>query len=113
MSASIEELWPIPQGLCADGQVAAQTIRELLDERKRGYHGGGGKFYTPQQWQDRGESYGTTSLLVITHDGGDHAGAFNLDYGDYKFNEELMRRLRDKGMFAEACTGWYSAIYRS
>lgn len=112
MSTSIDDMWPIPDGLCADGQTAAQTIRDFLASKDITYHGGGGKFYTPQQWADRGESYGTSSLLVITHDGGDHAMAFNLDYGQYKLNDELQAALRAQGMFVEGCTNWYSAVYR-
>lgn len=113
MSTSVDELWPIPEGLCADGQTAARCIQAFLVSKNISYHGGGGKFYTPQQWADRGESYGTRSLLVITHDGGDHAGAFNLDYGQYALHDELQNMLRAQGLFVEGCTSWYSAIYRS
>ena len=50
---------------------------------------------------------------MITHDGGDHAPAFNIDYGAYAFHEELVERLRAGGMYLEQCTRWYSAVYAS
>ncbi|BBX82203.1 hypothetical protein MAUB_00760 [Mycolicibacterium aubagnense] len=107
-----DEVWPIPDELSTEGAAAAQVIREFLKEHGLENHGGGGHFYTPQQWLDRGEQHGISSLLIITHDGGDHACAFNLDYGQYELHDQLQDRLRRAGVFAEACTTWYSAIHR-
>ena len=112
MQTEVEQRWPIPADLCEDGRQAANVIRDFLAEHDATNHGGGGKFYSPSQWADRGEAYGTNSLLVITHDGGDHAGAFNLDYEQYEMNNELQKRLMSRGMFVEGCTCWYSAVYR-
>lgn len=112
MQTEAEQQWPIPDDLSDDGRLAANTIREFLTEHNRTNHGGGGKFYSPEQWSDRGESHGTRSLLVITHDGGDHAGAFNLDYEQYELNDALQTKLGSIGMFVEGCTCWYSAVYR-
>ncbi|KLI09232.1 MULTISPECIES: hypothetical protein [Mycobacteriaceae] len=103
--------WPIPEDLSANGRKAAETIRDFFTEKNITNHGGGGKFYSPQQWLDRGELYGLGSLLIITHDGGDHAGAFNLDYEQYELHDQLQTRLRSLGVFVEGCTGWYSAIH--
>lgn len=103
--------WPIPADLSDDGRKVAETILAFLTEKDLTYHGGGGKFYSPQQWRDRGEDYGTDSLLVITHDGGDHAGAFNIDYEQYQLIEQLRDRLVPLGVFSEQCTSWYSAVY--
>ncbi|WP_396908701.1 hypothetical protein [Mycolicibacterium sp.] len=111
MSASNE--WPIPEGLCADGQRAAEVIRDFLIEKDATYHGGGGRFYTPQQWKARGEEYGwSSSILVVTHDGGEHARFFNLDYEAYKAHDEFRNRLAEHGFWMEACTCWYAAIYK-
>jgi hypothetical protein len=112
VESEVENQWPIPEGLSPAGHTAADVIREFLVEKQLTYHGGGGKFYSPQQWSDRGEEYGTQSLLVITHDGGDHAGAFNLDYEQYELHEQLQDRLRKHGLFMEGCTCWYTAVYR-
>ncbi len=112
MQTEVEQRWPIPADLCEDGQQAANAIREFLAEHGLTHHGGGGKFYSPDQWADRGELYGTTSLLVVTHDGGDHACAFNLDYEQYELHQLLQDKLKTHGMFVEGCTCWYSAVHR-
>jgi hypothetical protein len=112
MQTEAEQRWPIPDDLCADGQTAAKVILDFFTEHDVTYHGGGGKFYSPGQWAARGESYGANSLLVITHDGGEHAGAFNLDYERYELHDMLQEKLAPHGMFAECCTSWYSAVYR-
>lgn len=113
MSVSIETTrnWPIPAALSDQGNTAAQVILEFLEEKGLTYHGGGGKFYSPQEWVDRGEQYGTRSVLVVTHDGGDHAVAFNIDYGAYALQEELTQRLGAHRLYVEQCTSWYSAVY--
>lgn len=112
MSTPVETLWPIPDDLSPDGRTAAETIRTFLSVHNLTEHGGGGRFYSPTQWADRGELYGTRSLLVITHDGGDHSRAFNLDYGDHASHERLQQALAAVGMYVEGCTVWYSAVYR-
>ena len=111
VSVETEKQWPIPDGLSAKGLAAARAIREFLEEKDATYHGGGGKFYTPEEWEDRGEEYGLRSLLIITHDGGDHAPAFNIDYEAEELQEELTERLRSVGVYPQLCTCWYSAIY--
>lgn len=103
--------WTIPKGLSKKGRDAAKVILDFLKEKGLTDHGGGGKFYSPKEWKDRGESYGTNSVLVVTHDGGDHAGAFNWDYEQYGLLDELRLRLNAEGMYQEQCTCWYSAIY--
>lgn len=103
--------WDIPNGLTRKGREAATLIRDFLREKDITETGGGGRFYTPREWRDRGEKYGTESLLIVTHDGGDHAPAFNMDYLAYELMEELRVRLSAIGVFPEQCTSWYSAIY--
>jgi hypothetical protein len=104
--------WPIPADLSPKGRKAAKAILAFLTENDMTDHGGGGKFYSPQEWEDRGEDYGTKSLLIVTHDGGDHASAFNWDYERYDVIEDLRLRLKEIGVYAEQCTSWYSAIYK-
>ena len=60
--------WPIPEGLSPLGAQAAEVIRTFLQDRGIQDHGGGGRFYTPTEWVDRGERYGRSSLLLVTHD---------------------------------------------
>lgn len=69
-------------------------------------------FYTPQEWKERGEEYGTESELVVVHDGGYLAPYFNWDYCCYGDVERMGKALGKIGYFAEQCTCWYSAVYR-
>lgn len=111
VSVETAQNWPIPTDLGDQGRDAAKVILEFLEEKGLTYHGGGGRFYSPQEWADRGEIYGLGSVLVIAHDGGDHAVALNIDYGAYNLMEELAGRLRAKSLYVEQCTSWYSAVY--
>jgi hypothetical protein len=67
--------------------------------------------YTPLDWSIRGESYGTESELVVTHDGGCWAPFMSHDYQEYSLMEKLNKALEEHGYYVEQCTGWYSAIY--
>lgn len=106
--------WPIPEGISPRGLQAAQLLQKFFKENNIEYHGGGGKFYTPEEWAERGEQYGLKSVLVITHDGGEHAVAFDWDRAAmerYATMEKLKEELEEIGLYVEACTCWYSAIY--
>ncbi|WP_081343414.1 hypothetical protein [Mycobacteroides chelonae] len=111
MSATSESQWPIPEGLSTQGRQAAETIRDFLVVKNLAFHGGGGRFYTPAEWAARGESWGKDSLLVVTHDGGDHAPCFNPDYESPELITALRDALRNAGVWSEQCTSWYTAIY--
>ncbi|NLE78110.1 MAG: hypothetical protein GX610_00735 [Rhodococcus sp.] len=104
--------WPIPTDLSKEGKEAAELLKQFFTEKGITDHGGGGRFYSPSEWKDRGEQWGTESLLIITHDGGDHASAFAYDYGNYSLIDELQTRLGHINVFAEQCTSWYTALYR-
>ena len=97
----------------------AKTIANIVYEHVKNVLGnepsGGGckAFYSPEAWKERGESYGTKSLLVLVHDGGSLAPFANLDYGAYKLFDGFQKELSKHGYYCEACTGWYSAIYRA
>jgi hypothetical protein len=73
--------------------------------------GGCRTFYSPEEWTERGESYGRESCLIVVHDGGDYASAFNYAYGDSTLMEAMRGALDAAGYYAEACTSWYTAIY--
>lgn len=111
MSATSEGQWPIPEGLSVKGRKAAEAIRDFLVAKDLAFHGGGGRFYTPAEWAARGESWGKESLLVVTHDGGDHAPCFNPDYECPNLREAFRAALHDAGVWSEQCTSWYTAIY--
>ena len=99
----------IPKGLTRKGRKAAAIIKKFMAKNHL-ETGGCRTFYTPQEWRDRGESYGTRSLLVFVYDGGDLYGIANMHCG-YKLHEELVEKLGEIGVYFECCTGWYSAIY--
>lgn len=73
--------------------------------------GGCRAFYTGEEWRERGERYGQGALMIVVHDGGDHAPYFNWDYGAYPAMEKMNKTLEKVGVWAEQCTGWYTAIY--
>lgn len=101
-----------PEGLDAKGEAAYEVImRVLKEDNSKPGSGGAQVFYSPEEWRDRGEKYGTTSLLVVTHDGGDQAPYFNLDYGCINMWEHMHEELAKVGVYAEQCTSWFSAIY--
>jgi hypothetical protein len=99
--------------LSPKGHEALELIQQFLAEKGLTGTGGQRVFWSPEEWKERGEKYGQDSILVITHDGGDHAPAFNWDYCNYELLEALQNRLVLQGMFVEQCTGWYSAVYET
>lgn len=99
----------VPEGLSDLGKKAADAI---LATTKAGSGGGCRAFYTPAEWEARGEKYGSGSELIVVHDGGDLAPSFNMDYCCYESVEEVQKALERLGLYAEQCTSWYSAIYK-
>lgn len=99
-----------PNGLSRTGKKAHKAVMAFLTKKGLTNDGGSKVFYSPSEWKARGEQYGVDSVLIVTHDGGDHAAAFTMDYG-YKLSEELTEALEKKGLWFEQCTGWYSAVY--
>ncbi len=95
------------------GRLAVYIQQELgaLLGKERPYDGGCRTFYSPEEWRARGEHYGRESCLIVVHDGGDYAYAFSHSYGDSVLMEAMREALDAEGYYAEACTGWYTAIY--
>jgi hypothetical protein len=100
--------------LALDTLDEARRVAELV-LRVTGAKDGGGcrAFYTAGEWQSREEKYGLGSVLIVVHDGGDLAPWFNPSYGHPLLRDNLQQALRQHGYYAEACTCWYSAIYRA
>ena len=94
----------------AVADAVLETAKQFL-KHEPGLDGAG--FYTGEQWKERGERYGTNALLVVVHDGSDLAGFFNVDYMQHGKQEAMTEALERLGLYAESCTCWYSAIYRS
>ena len=105
----------IPEDLSAEGRAAAEKILEAAEQvlGTKVFTGGCRAFYSPKEWRAREEEYGCNSVLVVVHDGGDLAPFFNYSYGVHSFIDRMSDALSSLGLFAENCTGWYSAIYRN
>jgi len=95
-----------------DKPTTAGVYTTLLDfAKEHEFEATNDDFFTPQLWQARDEEYGTDSLLIVVHDGGEWAPYFNHDYGAWERMKDLQDYLLARGLYAEQCTGWYSAIY--
>lgn len=90
---------------------AKEAIRTIMSVAQPETGGGCRAFYTPEEWAERGERYGTKSVLVVCHDGGDLTHSFNPDYRNHLAMEKLQAELGKLGLYAELCTSWFSAIY--
>lgn len=101
----------MPEGLCEKGRASYHAILALLIAQGATFTGGCKVFHSPKAWRERGERYGGNSVLVVVHDGGDHAGFFNWDYEQPASIDAVRRVLSPCGTFAEQATSWYSAIY--
>ena len=76
--------------------------------------GGCRPFYSPQEWKEHGEEYGTDAVLIVVYDGGDLRYFFNpsAEWGASKLCDKMRKALAKHGYYYEQCTGWYSAIYK-
>jgi len=102
----------MPSGLSPKGKAAYETIMKLLEAEDMTDTGGCKAFYSPAEWEERGERYGKGCALIVVYDGGDLCPFFNSDY-DYHFvkTEKMLKALSSIGVFAEQMTCWSSAIY--
>ncbi len=105
----------MPEGLSEQGQRAWRRIMALALDTDFKDTGGCKAFYSPQEWRERGEEYGTESELIVVYDGGDLKYLFSMDavydFGNYAMLEKMADELEAIGMYYEECTGWYSAVY--
>lgn len=96
----------------AERRLAYDSIISVLKAHDALDTGGCRAFYSPQEWKDRDEEYGRNSVLIVVHDGGDHAPFFNYSYECYSLMEAMNAGLGQAGFYAEQCTAWYTAIYK-
>jgi hypothetical protein len=100
-----------PVGLSHDGNKAYDVIMAFLKSHDMTNTGGCRAFYSPQEWQARKETYGLKSVLIVSHDGGELAAVFNMDYEMYDLCDEMNQTLAASGLMHEPCTTWYTAVY--
>jgi hypothetical protein len=96
--------------LSGEALKIADIVRRVIGEDAFG--GGCRAFWTPEEWRARKEEYGTDSVLILVHDGGDLAQYCNWDYEQYSLSGQLDEALTKAGYYCEQCTCWYSAVYR-
>ncbi len=109
--SDVEADFAIPKDLSERGREAALALIAFWRAEGALNAGGGRVFEAPGAWARRGEEYGRGSVLVVIHDGGDHAGSMNWDYEQYERIEALAKALEPLRLFVEQCTSWYSAVY--
>lgn len=108
------DVWEIPTELNDEGKRAAEIIRDYCLANDLG--SSERVFYSPKEWTERGERYGTESLLIAVHEGCDAAIAISLDGAynsgrSYAHYEGLDKKLCDDGMYLEGMYTWCSAVY--
>lgn len=101
----------IPKPLSRAGKRAAEAILAVLTKHDAADTGGCKAFYSPREWKDRGEKYGTESVLIVVYDGGAHRSFFESEGWGFKRIEEMQAALAAAGFWIEPCTGWYAAVY--
>lgn len=101
----------MPDGLDESGQLAYNSIMEVLRTEGATWTGGCTAFRSPSEWKERGEKYGTESALIVVYDGGSHRPYFTLDEECYDLVEKMQQALRKHGMRFEEATTWYGAVY--
>jgi hypothetical protein len=123
----------MPDDLDAHGKRAYVAIKKHLGNFDDLSTGGCTSFYSPKEWEDRGEDYGKGSKLIVVYDGGELRPYFNMDacydghcmlmdflvsegkdvsnVKPYDLYENMQDALGKEGLYFEECTGWYAAVY--
>lgn len=104
-----------PKKLTRLGGKAHTTIMRVLKSCELTDTGGCKSFYSPKEWKERNERYGTESELIVVYDGGDLRPFFNINEAmewGYTFSEKMRLALEEIGLYTEECTGWYCAVYK-
>lgn len=107
----IPKNFEIPEGLSPEGEKAWELVTTFFVENKMTDTGGCKTFYSPKEWQEKGNRYGTKSVLIVVYDGGDVSKVCNIDKENYDLNEHFCKFMNKFGYSFEECTCWYGAIY--
>lgn len=111
----------MPSGISNRAKKAYEIIMTVLRKYNALDTGGCQSFYSPKEWQKRGEKYGCESELLVVYDGGDLRPFFSMDAcydllarpgtkNCYALYEEMQDALKAEGFYFEECTGWYSCV---
>jgi len=106
-----------PKGLSPKGEAAyAAIMRMFHDLMPDGVDAGGcTTFYSPAEWEARGEVYSQDAELVVVYDGGEVGIFFDYDkayeFGTYSWQEKMADALLKLGLYFECGTCWYGGVY--
>lgn len=107
-----EAMLAFPPDLSPRGREAAEIILQLATKTlTHRPHGGQRAFYSPQEWDRRGESYGLNSILIVSFDASDLSLFFAYEEEQYSLIAQMDAALAASKFWAEQCTLWYAAIY--
>lgn len=107
----LDETLAIPEDLSERARHAAEAILDLAEAEHSAYTRGCRTFYSPSQWQARGEHYGQGAELVVVHDGSALARYFSYDREDYEAIDRMNAVLEPLGVYAEQLTIWATGLY--
>lgn len=93
------------------GFIACDIIRTFLVTHDLIYTGGCRAFYTPHEWQNRGEKGGAGAELIIAHDGGDLSYLLR-EPKLHHLLSSLTDSLEKAGLYLEPINSWSTAVYR-
>lgn len=98
--------------LTGEALAVASAIREFMRGEDALYNGGCKAFYSAEEWKARREEYGTDSVLILCHDGGELSYRCNSYKGQISEVRRFNEFIASLGYMIEGCTCWYSAVYR-
>ena len=93
----------------ADGEAAYKAIMSFLRKHKLLHTGGCKAFYASEKWGTMGGA-GWRSVLIVVHDGGDLAAAFNWAYESPLYGK-MVQHLDKAGFYPESLNSCSTAIY--
>lgn len=98
-----------PKGLSQAGASALVRIKLFMQKHK--LETGCKVFYSPEQWEAKGEKPKPNCELVVVYDGSDLNGVIN---GTKRGNlmDELRDSLQAVGVYLEPDSGWFAGIYK-
>ena len=118
LDLNLDELdYEVPYGTSERGREGWRVIMSFLKEHDMIYSGGICNVFRLPAVHARMEELDPEEIedveLVVIHDGGAHAPAFNASYQNYNLVAELDEQLqREAGLFLRPMSSWYSFVSR-
>lgn len=100
-----------PEGLSPLGELAYEVVMTLINLHNL-KAGGSKTFYSPQEWRERKEEFGSNSELIVVYGPTDVMQLFDATE-DAEWEDQMNELLAKRDLYFERCTTWYSAIYNT